>query len=229
MATVKKWEAKLSHKVIHTVLTVLVTLLIVGGAWYGYLFFKKDTQVQMKNNPGQVISTTVAANPQGTAHFTEAFFSFDLPGDWKKTGELTTGPYHKYSYRATLKNADNRFLDIYADTIPQGMAVNRVVRVEANGNSLSHGEVSNNCAEFTNQTTPKQLKLPAKWDGVNFLCDMDGTSRNITGTSSPTAVNDVTLQDVGFTKHSFFFVYEDDNYTPDYSILYNMLDSFKIK
>src|SRR4051812_33018063 len=110
MVEVKKWEAKVSHKVIHTVVTIVVTLLIVGGGAYAYIFFQNDTKVVTKNNPGKAISSTVASNPQGTAHFDEAGFAFDLPADWKKTGELTTGPYHKYSYRATLKNADNRQL-----------------------------------------------------------------------------------------------------------------------
>jgi hypothetical protein len=229
MVQVKKWEAKVSHKVIHTILTVAITLLIIGGGAYAYYFFQNDTKGSLVNNPGPAISSEVAANPQGTAHFTETNFSFDLPSDWKKKGELTTGPYHKYSYQATIKNADNRFLDIYIDTLPLEMPVNKIVAVTANGDKMSHGEVSNNCSEFTQQTTPKQLKIQAKWDGVNFLCDMDGTARNIVGTSSETAINSVTLQNVGFTKHSFFFVYEDDNYNPDYGIMYNMLDSFRVK
>jgi hypothetical protein len=229
VAQVKRWEAKVSHKVIHTIVTIVVTLLLVAGAAYAYIFFINDTKTQTKNNPGKAITSTVEANVQGTAHFTEAIFTFDLPADWKKTGELTTGPYHKFSYRATLKNADNRQLDIYADGIPLDMEVNKEVSVQPNGAKLTHGEVSNNCAEFTTQTTPKRLKMPAKWDGVDFLCDMDGVTRNIVGTSAPGSINKVELTNAGFTKHSFFFVYEDNNYNPDYGILYNMLDSFTVK
>jgi hypothetical protein len=229
MAQVKKWEAKVSHKVIHTIVTIVVTLALVGGGAYAYIFFKNDTKATTQNNPGKVISSTVKANPTGTAHFDEAGFAFDLPADWKKTDELTTGPYHKFTYWATLKNADNRHLDIYADSLPLQMPVNKEVSVQANGTKLTHGEVSNNCAEFTTQTTPKKLQVPAKWDGVDFLCDMDGVTRNIVGTSSPGNINSVTLTNVGFTKHSFFFVYEDDNYNPDYGIMYNMLNSFQVK
>jgi hypothetical protein len=58
---------------------------------------------------------------------------------------------------------------------------------------------------------------------------MDAVTRNVVGTSSPSAVNSVTLTNVGFTEHKFFFVFEDDNYNPDYGIMYNMLDSFKVK
>lgn len=229
MVQVKKWEAKVSHKVVYTILIVIVTLAVVGGGAYAYMFYKKDTQGSITNNPGPAITTVVAQNPQGTAHFTEANFSFDLPSDWKKTAELTTGPYHKYSYRATMKNADNRFLDIYIDTLPLNLAVNKAVAVTASGDKLTHGEVSSNCDEFTQQTTPKSYQLQARWDGVNFICDMNGTNRNVVGTSSAAAINSVTLQTAGQVKHSFFFVYEDDNYNPDYGIMYNMLDSFKVK
>jgi hypothetical protein len=183
----------------------------------------------MTNNPGRELTTTVKATNAADAHFDEAVFSFNLPIDWKKTGELTTGPYHKFSYQATLKNADNRFLDIYLDSIPADMPVNMEVAVHGNGAHLSHGEVSSNCTEFTNPTVPKTLKVRAKWDGVDFLCDMDGTTRTIAGTSAPGTINKVSVENVGFTKHDLFFVYEDDNYNPDYGIFYNVLDSFSLK
>lgn len=229
MVEVKKWEAKLSHKVIHTFVTIFVTLLLVGGGAYAYWFFKNDTKGELRNNPGRQITSTIAATPEGTVHFTEPTFTFELPIDWKKTGELTTGPYHEYTFQASKKNADNRWLYVYVDSLPTDMAVNKVVRVEANGDKLTHGEVSNNCTEFTTQSSPRQLKVPARWDGIDFLCDYDSKTRNVVGTSAPGSMNKVVLQNVGFTKRAFFFVYEDNNYNPDYSILYNMLDSFTAK
>lgn len=229
MVEVKKWEAKLSHKVIHTVVTILVTLLIVGGGIGAYIFFMNDTKGELKNNPGRQITSTVAATPEGVVRFTEAAFKFDLPIDWKKTGELTTGPYHMFTYQAGKKNADNRWLYIYQDTLPLDLPVNKVVAVQPSGDKLSYGEVSANCTEFTTQTSPTQYKVPAKWDGVDFLCDYGSKTRNVVGTSAPGSPNKVVLQNVGFTKHAFFFVYEDNNYNPDYGIFYNMLDSFQVK
>jgi hypothetical protein len=160
--------------------------------------------------------------------FDEAAFFFKLPPDWKKTGQILTGPTKKYSYQATLKNAENRYLDIYVDAIPQDMAVNKAVAVRAEGAKLTHGNVSNNCIEFTNKPAGGFV-APAKWDGVDFLCDYGSTGRNVIGTSAPGSINKVELTNAGFSKHSFFFVYTDHNYTPDYGIFYDFLDSFSVK
>jgi hypothetical protein len=225
---VKPWDAKLSHKVIHTIATVVITLALIGGGAYAYLSFKRDTQAVMKNNPGKAITSTIAASDTPNAHFDETSFAFDLPGDWKRLQPDLNGLYKKYSYQAGQKNADNRWLDVYADGLPLEMPVNKAVAVRSEGSHLSHGMVSDNCSEFTPQSTPKKLKVTAKWDGVDFLCDMDAVTRNVVGTSAPGSVNKVELTNAG-TKHTFFFVYTDNNYNPEYGIFYRMLDSFTVK
>lgn len=223
----RSWDAKPSHKVIHTVATIIVTLAIVCGGAYAYYFFSADTQTVLDNSKSQATIRTVASATSENIRFDETSFSFMLPPDWKKTGELTTGPHHKFSYKSMMKDADNRYLDVYMDSLPLDMAVNKVVAVRGEGDKLTHGVVSDNCTTFTNKTG--SLKVPAKWDGVDFLCDMDATTRNVVGTSAPGSINKVELTSVGFTKRSFFFVYTDHNYTPEYSIFYKMLESFTVK
>lgn len=225
----KKWDAKLSHKVRHTVITVVLTLLVVGGGAYGYWYISQDTQPEIRNGSGEGTSRIITAETAAKVNFDEAFFAFDLPGDWKRLQPDLNGPYKKYSYQSGAKNADNRYLQIYADGIPLDMAVNKAVAVRGEGPTMTHGEVSANCTEFTAPTTPKRLAVTAKWDGVDFLCDMDGVTRNRVGTSSPGGVNKVELTTAGFTKHNFFFVYEDNNNTPEYNIFYDMLESFTVK
>lgn len=153
----------------------------------------------------------------------------NLPADWKRLQPDLNGPYKKYSYQAGLKNADNRWVTVYVDGLPVKTAVNKALAVRAEGAKLSHGMVSANCAEFTPKPSANALVAPAKWDGIDFLCDLDSTTRNVVGTSAPGSVNKVTLTNAGFTPHSFFFVYEDNNFTPDYDIFYKMLDSFSVK
>lgn len=225
----KHWDAKPSHKVIHTIVTVIVTLFLVGGAGYAYWFFQKDTQTSFTSNPGRAqVSTIESLNPAG-AKFDEATFTMELPGDWKRLQPDLSGPLKKYSYQAGLKNADNRYLSIYVDGLPQTMAVNKALAVRGEGAKLSHGMISENCTEFTAKTAANQLAVPAKWDGIDFLCDLDTKTRNVVGTSSPGNVNKVVLTNAGFTQHSFFFVYEDNNFTPEYDIFYKMLESFTVK
>lgn len=225
----KQWDAKLSRKVLHTVITVVITLAVFGGGMFAYLFFKQDTQTSLTDNPGKQLVSTVKATNAADAHFTEADFSFNLPSDWKKTGELSTSSMHEFNYQATQKDADNRFLHVFMDQLPASMAVNKEVAVRPDGDKLSHGEISGMCTDFTNQTTPKSHQLQAKWDGVDFLCDMDGVASNVAGAGAPGAINKITLIGPETGKHDFFFVYEDDNYNPDYGIFYNFLDSFSVK
>jgi hypothetical protein len=225
----KHWDAKVSHKVRHTVLTVFLTLLLVGGGAYGYAYFTRDVEASIQNSSSSGTTRTIESTAGQKGSFNEEVFLFELPGDWKKTGQLTTGPYRKYSYQSTLKNADNRYVDVYMDGIPLDMAVNKAVAVRGEGSRLSHGMASDNCTTFTAKTANGGLSVPAKWDGVDFLCDLDAVTRNVVGTSAPGSINKVELVDTGFTKHSFFFVYTDNNFTPDYTIFYEMLDSFKMK
>lgn len=224
----KKWDAKPSHKLLHTVVTIFVTLLIIGGVGFGYYYFTQETATTVTNNPGPVLRRTVEGLNPSTAKFDEAAFTFALPNDWKRLEPILTGPYQTYTYQSAKKNAENRKLYVYVDGIPLDRPLNKVVRVDAAGDSLNHGEISAQCTDFTPKTGA--LKVPAKWDGVDFLCDMDSWSRNVVGTSAPGSINKVTLTNLSSaSRHDFFIIYEDNNYNPDYSIFYEMLGSFKVK
>lgn len=225
--TDKRWDAKPSHKIRHTILTVVITLLIVGSGAYAYIFFTSDTEASIQNSPTKLTTRTIASPAETNLRFDEEAFAFSLPKEWKKIGQQSTGPYRKYSYQSGLKNAENRYLDVYIDALPLNMAVNKAVAVRSEGSTLSHGTVSDNCTEFT--TKGSALIAPAKWDGVDFLCDMDATGRNVIGTSAAGSINKVELTNAGFTKHMFFFVYTDHNFNPDYGIFYDFLDSFSVK
>jgi len=225
----KTWDAKPSHKFIHTVLTVIITLGVVGGGVTAYRFFQRDTQTSINNSAAPSIVKTVVAPDAARAHFDEASFSMDLPADWKRLPPDLVGEYAMYKYQATKKNADNRYLTVYVDRLPLTMPVSMEVAVQPNGQTLTHGNVSEECRNFTTPTTNNPQSNLARWDGVSFYCDMSTKAGTTVGTSSPDAINSVTLTSVGFTPHKFFFLYEDDNYNPDYGILYDMLNSFKVK
>lgn len=213
------------------VVALLILILLAGGGiWYLYRQFQIQTAPVIRNAKGT--SREMVIPQSETKHFDQGFFGFDLPSDWKLI-QQANAPYSLFSYQSTLKNADNRYLDIYADSVPVTMAVNKAVAVKSQGGNLSHGLVSENCTEFmSGANTPgsvKQLAVPAKWDGVEFLCDNDSKTRNVVGTGSVGNINKVVLKGASGSTHSFFFVYTDNNYTPDYTIFYKMLDSFTVK
>ncbi len=211
-------------------LTVLLVtgLLLSGAGLYAYRLLLQDTQ--------PVISSTVGATRtfQGTAEerqkIDEAVFSFNLPADWKRIPPEQT-VYKSYRYQSGKKNAENRYLTVFVDTIPLDRPVNKAVALRPSGSGLRHGQASENCSEFPGVQSAGQgrLQLKTTWDGVEFICDLDTETRNVIGTSSPGSVNSVRLSGPAAGSHSFFFLYEDNNYTPDYSLFYGILDSFKIK
>jgi hypothetical protein len=209
---------------------LVLALLLVAGGWYGYRQYEQSTIPVIQNNAGRTYPMDIPNSK--TKHFDEVFFGFDLPADWRQV-EHSGAPYNLYSFQSTLKNADNRSLDIYADTLPTTLAVNRFLAVKSQGSNVSHGQVSDNCTTLIPSSagtgSTRQLSVPARWDGVDFLCDNDRTTREVIGTSSPGNVNKVTLNGPTKGPHSFFFVYDDKNVTPDYSIIYNVLDSFTVE
>lgn len=212
------------------ILGIILLLLSATGA-YGYQQFKKETAPVIQNSAGRTYEQKIP-NAE-TQRFDLGTFGFDAPADWKLI-KHDTAPYNLYSYRSTLTNADNRYLDVYVDSVPQKLAVNKAVAVRPQGNNLSHGMVSENCTTFTTAGTvpsgaAKPLAVPAKWDGVEFLCDNDNVMRNVVGTSSPSQINKVTLVGPTAGTHSFFFVYTDNNATPAYDIFYKMLESVAVK
>ncbi|HEX8227430.1 MAG TPA: hypothetical protein VF572_06195 [Candidatus Saccharimonadales bacterium] len=213
-------------------ITLLVIALLLGAAsWLAYRQFQKDTQVTIKNAPG---STRELVIPNAeTKKFDDPLFSFDAPGDWKLV-KHETAPYDLYSYKSTLTNADNRYMDIYVDRLPGTMAVNKALSVKAVGDALQHGQISENCTGFTPGAKatvggPRQMSIPSKWDGVEFLCDNDNIMRNVVGTGATGSINKVTLTGKTTGPHSFFFVYIDNNATPEYTIFYKVLESFRLK
>jgi hypothetical protein len=163
----------------------------------------------------------------------EPTFTMQLPGDWKQTDSQDTSTVHSISWQATAKDADNRYLTIYIDTIPTTYAVNKELPVAAHGSQLTYGALSDNCSDFTpggttNAAIAETLKPVASvWQGVSFICNLPQFIDNQIGTGSSSGVNSVTLTGPKTGTHSYFFLYIDRNVNPDYTIIENALQSFR--
>ena len=205
-----------------TALILLVLLLIIGGVVLG-------TRVHTATNITQAAAVTTKVNSSSTAQkvFSEPGFELKLPDDWKLQ-EHVTGEYNIYRFQGTGKLSTGRQLDVYQDSTPINFAVNRVQPVEASGSHLAaNGSISDNCAEFTKAPPGVgQSGTPAKWQNVDFLCDLHNTTRNVVGTSATGSVNAVKVQGVGGTTHTFFIAFTDHGLAPDYGALYGAIESF---
>lgn len=208
-----------------------VALLVVGGGvaatWY---LMKPNTQI---TNTAATTRTLKVDNQ--TEVFRKGSFSITLPKGWQFMSKQQD-IYTIYHFRSALSGEKgNRLLDVYEDSTLPNFAVNRMVPVTATedgGLSTDASQVSDNCSAYTTgatvgRSTTGQL---AKWQGIEFLCDMSNTLRNVVGTGSKDGLNTVYVarQDSS-VRHRYFFTFTENNEKPDYSIFIAALNSFKVQ
>lgn len=211
---------------------ILIVILAIAGA-VGYFIFR------ILQEPDETITTTQAitreyAPPQGEdiKEFNQDIFTITLPSDWVLKGHNDT-PHNMYSYQATKKNADNRWLEVYIDRVPTDVAFNRLLPVIIESNKIVvTGSVSENCIEFTGpQGNPAAAGVPAlaaKWQGVDFMCDMSNYTRNVVGVGTVATKHNIALTGPTAGQHIFYFKYIDHNISPDYQILEKALESLAV-
>ena len=116
---------------------------------------------------------------------------------------------HRSRKRFKARKSGQRLLDVYVDSHPDNFAVNRMLPVvAAEGGKLyaSTRDVSDNCTVYTigattARTTVQQL---AKWQNIEFLCDMANTMRNVVGIGSVGGgINNINLTSLSTGKHRF--------------------------
>lgn len=200
----------------------IVLLLVIGGVFLG-------TRVHTPTNITQAAAVTTKVNSAAVMSklFSEPGFELKLPTDWTLR-EHITAEYNIYRFQGTGKVSVGQILDVYQDSTPVNFPVNRVQPVEASGTHITaNGSISDNCADFTKAAPASgQSGNPAKWQNVDFLCDLHNTARNVVGTSAAGSVNKVVVQGDSGANHNFFFAYTDHGLTPNYGPLYGAIESF---
>ncbi len=217
----RRWRKRL------LLISLLVTLLIIGVVIWSQL--KPKTKIS-----AGVSSTTVVQGAPKGKEWHQDIFTITLPRDWKfvrKQQDIYT-IYH-FTAPSTGKSGQ-RLLDVYVDSHPDNFAVNRMLPVApAEGGKMyaSTRDVSDNCTVYTigattTRTTVAQL---AKWQNIEFLCDMANTLRNVVGIGSVGGgINNVNLTSLSTGKHRFFLTYTENNDKPDYGVFVDALNSFRV-
>lgn len=211
------------------ILKLIVVLVLIGAIGFLLWYFLRPKMT--KNDPtSQLIPTNF--NTVGRKHISEPFYEFDLPQDWKESGRRVV-PFHEVSWIGTARESISRELDIYVDNIPATVAVNRMVPISGKDNSLSIGQMSSNCVDFTGDAaklTPEQAGKSkvalTKWQDVPFLCDIPNELRNVIGAGSPEGLNRVSVTGPIAGKHTYFFVYTDHTAHPSDNTFLDILRSF---
>lgn len=217
-----------SHRKLFIALGCLL-LVIVAGTVAGINLLKPETDIG--TTPPPVVSQYAADAAKGTAVST-SLFTLTLPTGWK--ARVTTGdiPRPAYSWIGGSGDEATRWLNMYVDSVPANLAVNRVLPVQANGASLTVvSSTSDNCSNFTrpSATDTQNGAVSAKWDGTEFICDLANYNRDVVGMSSAEGINYVTLTGSTTGEHRIFMTYTDNSPSPDYSVFTNIVKSFSLK
>jgi hypothetical protein len=217
-------KRQVSHRKLKLLALAIVLILVAIGGVMAKLYLRANTVI---DPPPPPVTTQITGNNEATKHFDEGIFALDLPKDWVFSGHKT-GQYSIYSWHNTKTNPGVEQLQIYMDTIPSDLGVNRVLPVQGESNRAVPTTVSDTCANFTGNKVPGSPTTPAKWDNIDFLCDLANYERDVVGTSSTDGINTVTL--TGSTgKHKVFFAYTDNGGTPNFTIFTNAVQSFRLK
>ncbi|MDB5161041.1 MAG: hypothetical protein JWO96_421 [Candidatus Saccharibacteria bacterium] len=204
--------------------------MLLASAYY-VLIVKAGPKNSLKNNDKPLISSVKGSDVNTPVD--EAAFLFVLPGKWKLSSKDWDARYHAWQWQFADSRYAGRWFRVYQDTIPEDYAVNYLLPVSGAADVVQIGQMSGNCADFTTtgQTktnTSGTIAAPSKWQQVSFLCDYGNQNHQVVGTSSPDGINTVVLKGNNGT-HKFFFLYQDNNYNPDFGVISNILSTFHAK
>jgi len=221
------------HLLRHLSVTLGVSVVILASV-FGLIAYDARNKQPVVIGKVAEVPQTVQAVPM--LQINEPLFSMQLPIDWVETGSQDTATMHSITWQSTAKNATNRYLTLYIDTIPTTLPVNRELPLTVSGNGLASGELSDNCSDFTSGGTQNVGQAealpptPSTWLSVNFICNIPDVVMNQVGTGAVgSPINTVKVTGASGGTHSYFFLYTDLNIDPDYTILTNAIQSFRAK
>ena len=208
------------------VLLVAVAVVLIAAA---ALFIRYYVRANTFIGPTPPATTTSVATEPTPKTFDEPLFTIALPIDWRLAESMSSPSM--YRFVATAKPDNARWLDVYVDSVPANFAMNRMLPVQADGAGIAvTGTVSDNCVSFTGPgVTVGSGTAPAKWEGITFTCDTGNYIRDVVGVGTGTADNSVVLTSADKGTHKFYFVYTDNDASPDYTIFTSALKKFQLK
>lgn len=215
----------------HYWLRALTGLIILGIAVGGVFFVKNLLQPHTVLTQSKAITRNVPVSSVPTQHIVEGIFTVDLPATWQHRTPSNVVPEPNFTWQGTVGDDKARWIDLYIDSIPSGFAANRLLPVQGDGGGIDvTGTTSDNCVNFTDKTTQASPAgtVPAKWGGVNFLCDVGNYERDVVAIGSPEGINVVTVAGATKGQHHILLVYTDNGPSPDYTVFASAVKSFRI-
>ncbi len=205
----------------------LLGIAVVILSVYGLLHLRVNPPQNIYNSP----PSSKAYQPGNVSNITisKPELTFELPSGWTEDVLPPSPTAPKYSMRSPSSAAQQ--LQIYIDNPPQEFGLNRAIAVSGSGDGIVHASVSDNCTTYTDvsKRDPATGFATAKWQGIDFYCDVANYTRAVVGTVSKDGFNFFNATGPTFGTHKVFITYTDNSASPDYTVLYNILDSLHFK
>lgn len=218
---------KRKSRIIGVIVFIIFVILLVVG----FIIVRNWLKPQATVTSAKAVTKKVNFDTK-VKSYDEGDFTIEMPTTWAPIPR-PPGPYKSFTWQTSSKGTDGQEIVVYEDTIPVNYAVNRMQVVAAAGAQLTLiDSISDNCSKYTKNTVnaPNQVGVPAKWQGVDFMCDQSNQQRDVIGTSSTDGINTVIMvSPTTGASHKFFFTYTDHNISPDYTVFAQALQSFRLK
>ncbi|PID30799.1 hypothetical protein CSA80_03470 [Candidatus Saccharibacteria bacterium] len=205
----------------------IAAVLLFAGAVFGLSRLQIAPQQEIRNAPS--LSKAYASRRAEKIAVEKPLFRMKLLAGWKEVS-APSGPTAP-AYRFQSPTDDAQTIEFFIDKIPTNLSFNKALALSTDGSALQYDAVSENCVKYTDASRkgPNDSAIPAKWQGIDFLCDAANTSRAVVGTVSKDGPNFLQVATPTQGTHKLFIVYVDNSIGPDYSTLYEILSSVRFK
>lgn len=223
----QRHEKKRPSKLRRLLVFLIFLSLFAGAAWYLWGLLKPETTFKQA---APKITKLDYNEDSKTRVFDESNFSIELPLSWQKQPKPANS-YNSFVWKNINTHQNSEEITVYEDKIPAKYAVNKVIIVKSQGSQLTQeGDVSENCSKYTKSSASYEnvAGAPARWEGVDFLCDQANKTRDVIGTSSIDGINTVVLNGSNGA-HKYFFTYTNNSITGNYVTFTDMLRTFRMK
>lgn len=215
------------HRRSQKISVIILLILFFGLLVFWLMQLKIAPSAIIRNDPP--VSKNYTASDMAKVNVDKPEFKMELPAGWVERTVIASPTGPRYTFSAKIGEA--QILDIYIDNPPTNLGINKAIVVSAQGSGLTHEYVSENCITFTDPKykNPHTGFAPARWQEIDFICDMANTNRQVVGTISRDGMNQVHTVGASGATHTVLMTYTDNNITPSYSTLYDIIASMQFK
>jgi hypothetical protein len=200
----------------------IVIILVIAVVIFIISNLRLAPKQELHSSPSLSRKSNIAIQKRIT--ITKPELTTTLAPTWKETSVVQTSTAPRYTFTDT---ANSRVIEFYIDNPPVHLGINQAIVVSGIGEKLAYESVSGNCVTFTDvsKADPQNGLARAKWQEVEFLCDVANRLRAVVGTISKDGTNQFHVQTPTGLSRKVFISYSDNNINPDYNEFYEILRS----